>query len=146
MIDVKFYHTNSPNNKIGKTLNDENIMSCAFKGNCDILNPVVVVKNDNFFDYNYCYIEQFKRYYFIDDIEILPNDVYKLTLKVDVLDSYKDSILKNYVHVTRKENSNLYGANINTLETTTIKNYKFNSIFKLRKTFVLVTSIGGYKE
>lgn len=146
MIDVKFYHTNSPNNKLGKTLSDENIISCAFKGNCDILNPIIVVKSDSFFDYNYCYIEQFKRYYFINDVEILPNNVYTLTLKVDVLDSYKDSILKNYVHVTRKENSNLLGANISTLESTTIKNYKFNSIFKLRKTFTLVTSIGGYKE
>lgn len=145
MIDVKFYHTNSPNNKLGKTLNDENTMTCAFKGNCNILNPVIIVKSADYFDYNYAYIEQFKRYYFINDIVILPNNVYTLSLKVDVLDSYKDSILKNYVHVTRKSNSNLNGGKFDVLESKSVKTYTFNSIFKLQKNIIVVTSVGGSK-
>lgn len=140
MIDVKFYHTNSPNNKLGKTLSDENIISCAFKGNCDILNPVIVVKSDSFFDYNYCYIEQFKRYYFISDVEILPNNVYTLTLKVDVLDSYKEEILASQCDIVeQKEFNKDYNSNYQNLETFESETFTSDTSINLTDNFVLVT-------
>lgn len=41
---------------------------------------------------NYAYISDFGRYYYVDDITILRNDVYILRLRVDVLMTYSAEI------------------------------------------------------
>lgn len=143
MLDIKFYHTNSPNNKIGKNLTDENILLCSLKNKCDVVKPVIVVKSDSLFDYNYCYIEVFKRYYFVTTTEISANNVYTLYLDCDVLESYKDSILKNYIHVTRKENSNIFGADVDTLKEMKLNHYEFDNFLKLNENYIMIVSRGN---
>lgn len=146
-MEIKLYHTTSPNNKIGKTLTDESSYDCKFKkdSTCDVLNPVVYIYSENYIDFNFAYIEQFHRYYFVNNVVIFPNNIYKLELSVDVLDSYKDSILKNTIHVTRKENSNMEGADVTPLNSRQYQKIDFESMFKLQRYFVLVTSVGGFK-
>ena len=39
--------------------------------------------------YNYCYIPEFKRYYFIDEIVSVKNGIWRVSLHVDVLESFK---------------------------------------------------------
>lgn len=140
------YHTTSPSNKIGKTLTDETSYDCKFKkdSTCDVLNPVVYIYSENYIDFNFAYIEQFHRYYFVNNVVIFPNNIYKLELSVDVLDSYKDSILKNTIHVTRKENSNPYefsNSNVTQYENEKILIKGLN--FKLQDDFIVVMNKGG---
>lgn len=140
------YHTTSPSNKIGKTLTDESSYDCKFKkdSTCDVLNPVVYIYSENYIDFNFAYIEQFHRYYFVNNVVIFPNNIYKLELSVDVLDSYKDSILKNTIHVTRKENSNPYefsNSNVTQYENEKILIKGLN--FKLQDDFIVVMNKGG---
>lgn len=144
-MEIKLYNTKSPTNKIGKNLENETVFECRFKnnGNCDIINPTILIQNENFINFNYAYIDNFKRYYFVNDIVIFPNNIFMLSLNVDVLESYKNSILKNKVHITQKENSNMYGADIKTTEKTETIIKNFEPMFKLSKNFVLVTSRGG---
>lgn len=146
-MEIKLYHTTSPVNKIGKTLTDETSYECKFKkdSTCDILNPIVYIYSENYIDFNFAYIEQFHRYYFVNNVVIFPNNIYKLELSVDVLETYKDSILKNTIHVTQKENSNMDGANITPLNSRQYQKIEFDSMFKLQRYFVLVTSVGGFK-
>ena len=67
-----------------------------------------MLKYDDLINFNYMYIDKFKRYYFIEDVEVFPNKIYKLALKCDVLMSFKDDILNSYGNITSQTNYNDY--------------------------------------
>lgn len=139
------YHTTSPNNKIGKTLTDESSYDCKFKkdSTCDVLNPVVYIYSENYIDFNFAYIEQFHRYYFVNNVVIFPNNIYKLELSVDVLDSYKDSILSSNVVVTQNTNSNSdFNSDFKNLETMEHTIVYSDTTIEYTKNIILVT-LGG---
>lgn len=54
-------------------------------------------------DFNYVYIPNFNRYYFIDNIVSLRNNVWTLSLSVDVLMSFKEQIKECDAFITRNE-------------------------------------------
>ena len=54
-------------------------------------------------DFNYVYIPNFNRYYFIDNIVSLRNNVWTLSLSVDVLMSYKEQIKECDGFIARNE-------------------------------------------
>lgn len=63
------------------------------KKDTNILFPVLMMRNDvNLNNYNYCYIEELKRYYFIKQITQINNKIISLELECDVLETYKNSI------------------------------------------------------
>lgn len=105
---LKLYNTTDSNNTIGKTLTEEQIFDITFKETVDIINPVVMLKNDVPILKNYAYIPEFDRYYFITSIQIQPNKIYKLFLECDVLESFKSDILASYGLVTRTAEGNRF--------------------------------------
>lgn len=52
---------------------------------------------------NYAYIEEFERYYFINNITSFRNNLWIITMHVDVICSYKKQILNTYALVSRNE-------------------------------------------
>ena len=65
----------------------------------------------NYENENYVYIPDFGRYYFVTDIEIKNNGLFRISLKEDVLMSYKDVLTNNENHVIKS--SLPIGENIN---------------------------------
>lgn len=65
----------------------------------------------NYENENYVYIPDFGRYYFVTDIEIKNNGLFRISLKEDVLMSYKDILTNNENHVIKS--SLPIGENIN---------------------------------
>ena len=105
---VKSFNTESSLNTINKVINFVTDIDVKFKDEVNIYNPIIVLKYDDLIDFNYMYIDKFKRYYFIKDIEVFPNKIYNLTLKCDVLMSFKDDILNSYGNVITQTNYNKY--------------------------------------
>ena len=105
---AKTYNTNDSTNTINKTLDFITDIDVKFKEEVNIYNPNIILKYDDLIDFNYIYIYKFKRYYFIEDIEVFPNKIYNLTLKCDVLMSFKDDILASYGNITSQTNYNDY--------------------------------------
>ena len=105
---AKTYNTNDSTNTINKTLNFISDIDVKFKEEVNIYNPNIMLKYDDLINFNYMYIDKFKRYYFIEDVEVFPNKIYKLTLKCDVLMSFKDDILNSYGNITSQTNYNDY--------------------------------------
>lgn len=106
-MDIKFYNTKTPKNYLMKVLSDEMALSISFKDKVNIINPVLIIKSDTFLNYNYVYMEDLKRYYFIDTITFLNKNTYELTLSLDVLMSYKDDILNSKGYVLKSNNNYL---------------------------------------
>lgn len=105
---AKAYSNNDSTNTINKTLVFIIDIDVKFKEEVNIYSPSIMLKYDDLIDFNYLYIDKFKRYYFIEDVEVFPNKIYKLTLKCDVLMSFKDDILNSYGNITSQTNYNNY--------------------------------------
>lgn len=104
---VKLYNTPSDNNVIGKELNDEMVLdNVKLKDATDVMNPVLVLKTEDTFNYNYCFVPKFNRYYFVRNIQVTPNHIATITLDIDVLESWKDDILKSKGMINQQQNVN----------------------------------------
>lgn len=95
-LKVTLYSIKDAKNVINKTLDNGTDYNIRLKDATTIDDCIIEIHtNNNIVNSNYCYIPLFSRYYFINDIEIFPNNVYRLHLHIDVLESYKDDILNS---------------------------------------------------
>ena len=93
-LKVTLYHITDAKNVINKTLGEGTDFDIKLKGITTIDDCVIEIHtNNSIVNYNYCYIPLFSRYYFINDIEIFPNNIYRVHLHIDVLETYKTDIL-----------------------------------------------------
>lgn len=67
--DVKIYKNSSAPDYFDKALSGETTVSCEFKAPIDVENPTIYISaTDSYDGYNYCYIAEFGRYYFMKAI------------------------------------------------------------------------------
>lgn len=64
-----------------------------FEGTQNLISPSFYVNSTTEPAFNYVYIPEFKRYYYVSSKQWVSNNVWFVTLTVDVLFSHKDSIL-----------------------------------------------------
>ena len=106
-MNIILYVNNSEKNKIGKNLTNDFSLSGTLRDATDIINPVILVELNEIANYNYCYISNFKRYYFITDITVIRTGLYAISLSVDVLESFKSDIKNLPVILLNTENVGL---------------------------------------
>lgn len=68
-----------------------------------VTTPTIILKLDDKPNFNYVYINEFNRYYFVEDIVSIRNNLWSVSLSVDVLMSYKLAILNCSGFVERNE-------------------------------------------
>ena len=100
---VKLGVCTDPVNKISKNFTNVTEYECTVKrtDGINIMNPIILIQEDNVINYNYCYIPNFSRYYYIKTISINPNGLFELELSEDVLMSDKDGILSSRAKLER---------------------------------------------
>lgn len=91
-MNIILYVNNSEKNKIGKTLTNDFSLSGTLRDATNIINPVILLEISEIGNYNYCYINNFNRYYFITDITVIRTGLFAISLMVDVLESFKSDI------------------------------------------------------
>jgi hypothetical protein len=111
-MTIKFYKNLSDKNHVDKNITQVGSdVTGTLRDDCSILNPVIQIENFtgfNLTECNYAYIVEFGRYYYINNIT-LTNQLYEISMHVDVLMSYKDEIRNNNAVISRQENRyNLY--------------------------------------
>ena len=79
-------------NKLNKTINNTVNINGTLRQETSVINPSVLIEAENLSGFNYMYIYEFGRYYFITDIVSVRNGLWRVTGKVDVLMSFKDGI------------------------------------------------------
>jgi hypothetical protein len=106
-MNIKLYYNTSDNRYINKTLLSELSITGTLKDETSLLNPIIVIKSDTVLRYNYAYIPEFKRYYYVTNIESVRIGLWRLYLQVDPLMSFKGDILSLKVVVNKQsEKSN----------------------------------------
>lgn len=141
-MNCNLYSTQSPENKLNKVLADKGTRTILFLDSVDFSHPIITVKTLPA-DVNYCYIERLGRYYFIENVRNLKNELFELSLKCDVLMTYKNDIEKSNAIIIESTNE----INPNNTDYIAEKNINVNEIV-LENPFtensdVLITIVGN---
>lgn len=106
-MEITFYQNTSDKRVIDKTLVIPYVLS-----NCDLIEPssaidpeIIITRTPGLYQYNYCYIPYFSRYYYITDMVDVDGISMKIKLHVDVLMSFKNQILACPVNSRTNENN-----------------------------------------
>lgn len=144
-MTVIFYKYDSIKNKINKTLsNGLTINDVIIQNDFDITDFELLIKNTNFnSDYNYCYIQDLGRYYFIENVERMNGTIYKIRVLVDVLKSYATQIENINAIITKSENPDNNFVNCEVSENYTSEIINLTDNFNHSGNLILVTSLGG---
>ena len=110
MITVKAYKYDSPNHFITKQLIDVATFSGTLKDETSVIDPVFEVESDlDLSQANYIWIEDLHRYYYVLNIVSVATNLWRFHCHVDVLMTYKPTILAHEAVIARQENLyNLY--------------------------------------
>ena len=111
-MNITLMNTDSPNNMIDKTVTIvADYTGAVARVNLSVENPVLILEESvaNIMSANYCYISDFGRYYYITDKTCDVNGLWTISLKVDVLESFKYDIyrLKGIIQ-RQRDNYNMY--------------------------------------
>jgi len=114
-MNIQLCTNTSEKNKINKNITSGIILSGSLRNESNVVNPSITINIDNPTVYNYAYIPEFNRYYFITNYISLRTGIWQINLKSDVLMSFKDSILSSEVLINKTEtigkNNYLTGSN-----------------------------------
>ena len=145
-MNITLYKNISEVERVGKTLTNSIDLNGSLRNESRIINPSILIEHDNISDYNYAYIPEFNRYYFIKDMISIRNNLWQIELYVDVLESYKDAIKQQYATIKGTQDfaknkylpSEVWVSNVK--ETTTIRNFP-NGLSETGE-FILITAGG----
>lgn len=145
-MNLSLFVNNSEKNKLEKNLSNEIKMTGQLREQSSIVSPSIMIRHDNPSNFNYAYIPEFKRYYFITDITSIRNGLWEVTMHVDVLMSFKDEIKATPVILSDTESAGATNYLIgeqwktNTKNTTEIK--QFPRGLNTNGEFILITAGG----
>lgn len=77
----------------------------VYRDNISYTNMAIVIEYTNPIDFNYVYIPNLNRYYFVSQVTILNNNLCELSLSIDVLMTYRNGIYKLHAFVDRNEST-----------------------------------------
>lgn len=105
-MEINLYENSSENYVVSKNITiKESLQNCVLKDNTSVENPVILVRNtSNISSYNYMYIPDFHRYYYIEEIVSVQNGLWELHGHVDVLQTYGNAIKGLTATCKRQEN------------------------------------------
>lgn len=103
------YFNKSEKNRIDKELEEIVIVTGTLRSESSIIDPIIQARmysatpDQRVQSINYIYLEEFKRYYFVNNIVSIRNDLWELQCHVDVLGTYADEIKNQKAIVKRQQ-------------------------------------------
>lgn len=135
------YITNDADNVINKTLLTPISIPLNLRREIDAIMPKIIVEcDDDILSHNYCSIVSLGRHYFIDNISNLGGKRWELSLRCDVLETYKDDILNSSARYKRGVKTGDSGElNLQFSADATITKYSSNVEPELQDSIIMAT-------
>ena len=120
MITVKAFQYNSPNHYINKQLIDVATYTGNLREETSVINPVFEIEtSSDLSQMNYIWIDELHRYYYVTNIVSVATNLWRVYCHVDVLMTYKPTILAHEAVIARQQTLyNLYLNDGNTFKVT----------------------------
>lgn len=139
-MHITLYKVSDAKNVLDKTLDNTTALKLVgtLRDKSDVVSPYILIQS-NPMDYNYAYIQEFNRYYFIEDIVSVRKNAWILNLSVDVLMSYNTEIKLMHGIVSRLTDGSEYAPrNIVAEDKETCRRIDFDYSFTKNGTYVLI--------
>ena len=141
-MQMILYHTDDHANVVNKKLLKLREVNIILREMVDEKNPVLLVHDSTIANANYCYLESFKRYYFIDTIHQFNAHLLQVQLTNDLLMTYKDKIINQDLLITATSQPSYYSTGLPTTQHIELDRYTSDFTLPEGKTTIL-TTIGG---
>lgn len=104
-VKAILYANRSESNRVNKLpyLTLINEIYGIIKETTSIVEPVLEIYYNKIPNFNYIYLENFDRYYYVSDISLIRNNLWSISLNIDVLMSYKEAIDELECFIDRNE-------------------------------------------
>ena len=104
---LELYNNTSEDNRVDKTnyITKVGELSGVLREESSLIDMSLTLEIEELPLFNYVYIEQLNRYYYVTDIVSVKYKLWTISLSVDVLMSYKNALLSCSAFVDRNENS-----------------------------------------
>ena len=120
---IHLFNNTSERNAITKTLTNEISLSGSLREESNIHNPVIMIYAPSVIGFNYAYIPDFYRYYYVNDITSVRVGLWRLTLICDVLMSFKSAILNSYAIIDHTQTTQITEYMQSDIWKTTVKDF-----------------------
>lgn len=95
-MQMVLYTNNSDNRTLSKSLTEISTVEMTLKNDTDIMNPVIILSGGYLPPAaNYAYISKLSRYYYITGQRIVPGKMLEISLKEDVLMSWRVFLIQH---------------------------------------------------
>ena len=108
MVAIDLYSYTDRENTVNKTLTNPTTIEGFMRDAVNILQPVIRLKHTGTFNYNYCFVRELNRYYYITGYTVLDNTQIELRLRIDVLKTYEDAIMAATGTVIERSDANKF--------------------------------------
>lgn len=111
MLMINLYVNSSDNNVVNKNLTTVfSNVTYEFKAETSQTDPIILIDRNYWNDsINYVYVDELKRFFFVNDVVFLTGGLIALKCHVDVLTSFKENLKKCECILERQERqANLY--------------------------------------
>ena len=144
-MEIQFLYNRSDERQISKELVSGITLEGTLRDDSSIISPSILFQSDEVMRYNFCYIPQWQRYYFVRDVVSYRNNMYIVTMECDVLMSFKNDIFSFQVVVDKQtmgENGDEYIDDGSLVCDNTMFNriYPFGEGFNDTPEFILITA------
>lgn len=92
-MEINLFTCTAPNEVVDKSsyISNRFLLEGSFRQSSSVIDPVIIIEKTNpaIFHYNYMYIPQFARYYYINNIETIRTNLWQISAHVDVLYTWR---------------------------------------------------------
>ena len=143
-MNILLYKTTNANNDLNETISDKVELVGTLRDASSVIAPSILIQS-NPIGYNYAYIPEFGRYYYIKNITAFRKGAYIVDLKCDVLMTFREEILNMSGIVSRLTDGAAYATrDIKTKCLETHRRLDFpETPFTRNGSYVLISK-GGY--
>ena len=106
-MQIILYRNQSEPEKVDKDITNAMTLAGSLRNTSEVINPAILVAipAGTLTDYNYAYIPLFDRYYYITDMTSNREGLTTISMRVDVLMSWKNQIRQNRAILNHQENA-----------------------------------------
>ena len=106
-MKLQMLTTSADKRALSKSASEIDTVTCKLKQGTSIIDPIVIIGKisaKNIKRFNYAYIKDFGRFYFVNDIVEAPANQLEVSMHVDVLRTYASDIRGISTLILRQEN------------------------------------------
>lgn len=110
-MQINLFTCTAEFNRVNKTsyISNRFTLEGSLRNESSVIDPVIIIEKTNpaLYHYNYMYIEEFQRWYFINDIISLRNNLWEIHAHVDVLHTWGGDIGNMEATIDKAESEGL---------------------------------------